>query len=47
MESSDTKFKAITPAILRGIKDKLKFQQRSGNYKKESNYDCTTEKYNN
>lgn len=42
MESSNTKFKAATPAPLRGIKNKLKFQQRYGNYKKKSNYDCTT-----
>lgn len=34
MESSNTKFKTATPAPLRGIKDKLKFQQRYGNYKK-------------
>lgn len=29
-ESSGTNFKAIILAILRGIKDKLKFQQRPG-----------------
>lgn len=46
MESSDIKFKTIILAIWRGIKNKLKFQQRPGNYEKESNYDCTTEKYN-